>query len=288
MRENIIDKIVNKISINDYPELEQKVEDTLINLDKIYSFIVYVRYDEQDTLCGWSIQYNVSQNDKYNTLLANDVKQQVLQIINDFKKQDEVKYVIGYGQPSANLMLELYDPMICKLSKTLHDKWNKLLYDDICQDCRLIILQLHSKGYYINKRLVEKCLTNYVLQQIKKERDVSFISLDTPIKNEGEDKDMCLSDMVPDTCSLYIQTDSDLEEAHQAIFNEIKQFIIDRYGERAFDQLYRSYANGTTYSYTQNLLWKIKRDLDNTGLLNDLKNRYFQEVYFVIRMSLRV
>lgn len=275
MRENIIDKIVVKININDYNNLEQLVDNSLINLDKIYSFIVYVRYDEQDTLCGWSIQYNISQIDKYNTLLKQSVKEDVIRIINNFKKQDKVKYVIGYGQPSVNLILELFDPLICKLSRVQHDKWQQLLYDDLCQDCRWLIIELYNKGYYLNKRLIEKSFYNLILQQIKKERDITFVSLDSPMSNNnGEDKELRLGDTIPDTLPLYYERDDNLKEAQQQIFDEIKAFVIDKYGERAFDQLYRSYANGTTYSYTQNLLWKIKRDLEKTGLLKDLKDRY--------------
>ena len=154
MKENVLNKIVITLDKDDTREqiCKKLTTSLLMSQDKIYSYLIYSQYDHT-TFKGWSIEYLVSQDEQYNTLNIEDCIFDIAKTVLKDKKLKEHKYVIGYKQPSLNIMCTLFEPCINKLANNIKQRWNDLEYEDLCQTCKLVMCILYSKGYYIHKHL---------------------------------------------------------------------------------------------------------------------------------------
>ena len=74
-------------------EIEELLTELLSATETIYSYIVYIKY-ENDLLLGWLLEYMISQTDKNNTLKSSDVVSEILEIISKHRRSDKTK-VIG-------------------------------------------------------------------------------------------------------------------------------------------------------------------------------------------------
>lgn len=270
-QENKIENIVIKLDKSDaVSDLEGPIRD----IGKIYSCIVYNVYNN-DVLVGWEIKLNISQTNKFNTLKADDVIRYInttLQKPND----DAVVAIAGHMQPSVELIVKLYKPLIIKLAQEQHQRWQYLEMEDLIQMCNLVICDLYYKGYYIHKRLIRRAFINYVLMHIRKDKNKPvIISLEQEYSKTDNDDRVTVADMIPDVEGIYARDDKDDEEVHCRILREVKDIVIDFIGPRQYDQLLREYSNKSTTNWSRRLMVKIKAHLFEMGISSKSYDKYY-------------
>ena len=276
-RDNVLFKVSKLISCNlEMDEIEQLLTELLSTTETIYSYIVYIKY-ENDLLLGWLLEYMLSQTDENNTLKSSDVVSEILEIISKHRRSDKTK-VIGYRQPNLDLIIKLLDPLVKKLASYENRKWRQFEYDDLCQMCRLVITELYNKGYYIHKSVVQKSFENYVLMQLRPERNKPAIVSIDDILCTGKGDDMEKVRLVDTIADDYEEQEKESfdNEVTMKIFEEVKDIIIDLVGERRFDQLFRDYSNRHTTTQTRKMMNKIKDYFITIGItMEDFINKYY-------------
>ena len=237
--------------------------------DNIYSYLVYAEY-ENKVLTGWTIKYIISQDEQYNTLNVSDIVAQIAADI--IKDNNSVKksYVIGYKQPPLEILCELFDPLMRKLALKQHRQWPKLEYEDLLQTCRLTMCVLYTKGYYVNKRLLEQSFYNAVLIQLRKEKNAPVITSlnDITFSTEGQEA-LSVEDMLPDYNAIYEEQDKEDAEEHEQIIAEERNIVKEMIGERQYDQLVREYGNRCTTNRGQRQVARIKGKLKESKILKE-------------------
>ena len=191
----------------------------------------------------------------------------------------EQKRVLGYNQPDIEVMIEAYDPLVNKLAKQQNEHWKCFEHEDLCQMCRLTMLKLYRKGYYIHKRLLYKSFNNDILMSLRHERDrptiVSFE--DTFYKTASADSEKLLvADIVPDTELIEKEELELYEENTRLIFEEVKEIIVELIGIRQFNELMRDYGNKHTTTWSRKCMQKIKNHFAKLGLTRkEFDNKYY-------------
>lgn len=276
MAENTLNKISQKISVKSSDEeIVEQLEDVLLDLETVYSYLVYAKYKDEQ-LMGWLIEYNVSQIDEYNTLVAEDIIYEILAQIKN-SKEKKVANVIGYKQPSLELMLKLYDSLVKKLSLKQSERWTELEYEDAYQMCQYTMLKLYRKNYYIHKRLLERAYENDVLLFLRRNKDKpDTVSIDQIVYDAGDDNEkLTIADMLPDTKAIEEQEDIEDQEVFNAIFAEVKDIIVELVGERQFEQLLRDYGQKHTTAWSRKKMQQIKEHLKKLGITWKSFNRRY-------------
>lgn len=272
-RENLLSNIVQKIGVDDDVALE--VKNQLKDVKKIHSFIAYGKYTKNGDFKYWEIHYNVSQSSRFNTITIQDV---VDKLSEDLPKHlnGECVAVHSFKQPNLTLLLKQYKPLIFKLSKELHGKWEFLEMEDLMQMCSFVICELYYKNYYVHKALIRRSFANYVLMHIRKNKNRPVIcSLEQMYHKSDDDSNVTIADMVPDTKLLDEQDDKENEEVMTQIITEVKDIIIDLIGPRQYDQLLREYANKQTTPWSRKLMYTIKAKLFDMGITIKSFNKYY-------------
>lgn len=252
-------------------QIQKHIDVVMNEIGSAYSVIILSDRSNNDR---YRIRYAVSETEKYNTVSKKNVVDKIASCI----AQPSIlgKMVVGYIQPPVDLMVELYDPLIHKLATKQHRCWQQIEYEDLCQMCRMTLVLLYNKGYYIHKSLLEKAFENEVLQEMRKiSSDVKFVSFET---HEGGGEDMeklTLGDTICDTDLENKKQDEESIQISNEIFNEVKSILIDIIGERQFEQLFRDYANGHTSTWSRRKMQTIKAIFEKEGLTRKLFNNKY-------------
>ena len=115
MAGTVTSKLVQKISVEQSDEeIKNSLHTVLDELKKIYSYLVYAEY-KNEVLIRWKIEYTISQDDRYNTLDAENLVDEIFNILKS-STEKKVSSVIGYKQPSLEIQLEVFEPFINKLA----------------------------------------------------------------------------------------------------------------------------------------------------------------------------
>lgn len=276
MEDNVLTKIVQYVQLTDTKEeVLSNAISILMHYDKIYSYIVYQIYKDEEVV-RYTIQYTISQREDFNTIAIGDVLTNIIGILFDSEK--DVKKVLGYGQPSLDVALEAYDPLVHKLAKYENSKWKQFEYEDLCQICRLVMCKLHRKGYYIHKRLLQKAFTNEILISLRHEKNAPpIVSFEDCFfsKATGDSDDLTIADTIPDT-SIQENEEKEYEElAEKLIFEEVKDIVIELIGIRQWNELMRDYGNKHTTAWSRKLMQKIKHHFETLGLTREDFNRKY-------------
>lgn len=247
----------------------------LNDFDKIYSYIIYAKHNNEEVSC-WKIDYHISQVPKYNTLICNNIIPEITDKL--YKSKNDTHTIVGYAQPPIELMLELYDPLVCKCAKEQCNRWRDLEYDDAVSMCRMVMLILANKGYYIHKQLLRKSFNMYVLKYLRKNiNSPELVSLEKVMYCGGDEDDtLTLADMIADTSIEEKEQDKDNEIAVKAIFEEVKAIIIELVGERQFEQLLRDYGHKHTTTWSRSKMLQIKKRFKELGLNARSFNKYYE------------
>ena len=277
MADNVLMHVKQKISAaTDIKRVEEILCETFDGIDNIYSYLIYAEYDVNPI--QYTIQYNISQNEDLNTLTLEDVLTGVIHVLEsvDITKK---KKIVGYGQPSLEIVLQTYDPLVHKLARYQKDRWKQYDYDDLCQICRLVMVRLYRKGYYIHRRLLQRSFENEVWMDVKKHRGERLVSFEdtfyTPIS--GTSEELVFADIVPDEEALEKEKEQEEKEINLLIFNEVKELITDYIGVRQWNELMRDYGNNHTTSWSRKMLQKIKKYMAELGITRkDFINKYYE------------
>ena len=252
--------------------IRKHVETVMCEFVNIYSVLIVIKDTNSSK---YNIRYAISETEKYNVIDKENVLNVVLSSIRK-DLNNKGKHIVGHIQPPIDLMIDLYDPLIQKLAMKQHRHWQQIEYEDLCQICRMTLVLLYNKGYYVHKRLLEKSFNNEVLQEVRKlSSDVKFLSLET---NENGDEDMeklTLKDTICDMDLEYEKQDTENKEISNQIFDEVKAILIDIMGERQFEQLFRDYANGHTSSWSRRKMQTIKAIFEKEGLNRKIFNNKY-------------
>lgn len=266
MSYNILTTMKIKISIND--DIKAILNEYLKNIKKIYSYVIY--NIEKDELIGWLIKINISEKDEFNTLYVINIINNIYNIItnNNLKKS-----IIGYEQPSLEIMLEAYEPFFKKLVDKQVKKWKNIEYDDAYQICMLTVLKLYRKKYYLHKTLLINSYNNEVLLTLRKRKnEPCTVSFDDVIITD--EKPIRLVDVIEDTNYNEEQKDIEHKEYIKKVFYDMKDILIDYMGERQFEQFYKEYANKRTTDWSRRKLTRVKNYLNKIGINKSSFDKY--------------
>lgn len=274
MAENITNKLVQRISVNHTDEeIKSQLHTVLDELETIYSYLIYAKYKAEKLVC-WQIEYTISQTDKYNTLHSCIVVEEIFAVLKE-SNEKKVSNVIGYKQPSLDIQIELFEPLINKLALKQTQRWPQIEYEDACQICRMTMLNLYRKGYYLHPTLVERCYNNDILSSIRKDKNKpEIISIDKVVHHDGDNTPLTIGDMLPDTQAEEDAEQKDAEEFIQLVFGQVKEIIVELIGERQFEQLMRDYGNKHTTSWSRKKMQQLKDKFKQMGINWESFNRY--------------
>ena len=81
MAGTVTSKLVQKISVEQSDEeIKNSLHTVLDELKMIYSYLVYAEY-KNEVLIRWKIEYTISQDDRYNTLDAENLVDEIFNIL---------------------------------------------------------------------------------------------------------------------------------------------------------------------------------------------------------------
>ena len=249
--------------------------ESLSVIDFIYAYVIY----KKDGL--YDIKYMISETTEYNTINTRDAAIDINNIILNDKKHNICKKILGHKQPCKEILIEVLDPLINKLSSQMLRAWGTYYeYDDLCQICRLMMITLIDKGYYIHKSLLYKCFENYILCQLRSEKGKpTIVNFEEPAYQSGGGDDMeklTVADIIPDKDDLLTEEDRVNKDAQMLIFGEIKEILIEFIGQRQYDQLLRDYYTGNTTSWSRRTMQRFKEHLAKLGITKeDFINKYY-------------
>ena len=276
MTDNVLIKFSHHISANlSDSEIILKVIKSLEEVESIYSYLIHAKYKD-NVLTEWIIQYMISQQEEFNTLKVKDIIPTVTKQI--IENKNTVKTVISYKQPSIEVMLKLYEPLIRKLAIEQCNNWPELEYEDAVSICRMTMFKLYKAGYYIHKHLLRKAFIRDILMSLRKSRNKpETVSIYEIIYVNGMDNDpVTLEDMLPDK-QIDLQNEEEEEEnIKRKIFEEVKQILIEYFGERQFDQLFRDYGNKHTTEWSRKKMIQVKELFKKLGLDYKTFRRYYE------------
>ena len=275
METNVLHKIYHPIDakLSD-AEISNQITIVLKELEAVYSYLIRANY-KRNELVGWTIEYNIAQTDEYNTLKYTDIIDDIVNTI--ICSRDKTAVVIGYKQPTLELMTKLYEPFLHRLAIDQSNKWAELEYEDVLSICWLVMTKLYRKGYYIHKTLLIKSLNNAILTELRHSRNKpEVVSLEKLFYDNGQDDALSIADTVPDTNAESYKDDKENDEVLQLIFNEIKDILIDNMGQRQFDQLFRDYSNKNTTAWSRKKMQTVKNLLNRMGISWNSFRRYYE------------
>lgn len=237
---------------------------TLYEGEKVYSYVITSVYKKQ-ILDGITLTVHTSQNDRYNRIDGEHMTQEVLRAAKDLYSKQEHAYVIGFGQPSIELQLEVFEPYMQKLAGEQFKKW-EIPYDELYQLCRISMFKLYSKGYYVNHKLLRQTFINDVLMLLRKQPKYETISLYACKKNVKNNDNMYLYDSVEDERATKQFEDIDDKSEEDDITGYQKELIIAQVGEEAYKQLLEEYGNKRTTEWSRRTVHKLKHKFQKDGL----------------------
>ena len=266
MEYNILTKISQTISANlSDDEILSEIKNALRETDKIYSYLIRTKC-KNNVLQNWHIEYNISQDDKYNDIRAYLIVEKIFTTLIGSKNATQSS-VIGYKQSRIETMLTLYKPLMRNLALEQCERWRELEYEDALSTCQLLMLKLHSKGYYIHKRLLKRSFENEILMQLRHSKNKpEILSLDQVMHSDGDSSEIVLGDMLPYVNAEIEAEKRDDDELIASIFEEVKRIIIELIGERQFEQLLRDYGQKHTTSWSCKKMRQIKQKFNQLGI----------------------
>lgn len=221
----------------------------------------------------------VSSTPSFNTIDHDTAFENVLEKIVDYITRLSDDKCICFDQPPIELMIELYQPMIRKMSKRIQSNWRHYEYDDLVAIGNFCMVKLHQKGYYINKWLLWTAFNNEILCECRdlKHKPI-IVSLYDKTKSDIklDSNDITYADMIEDEDYKIEKEQEDEQQLEKYIFEQVKSIIIERIGPRQWDQLYRDYSKCHTDGTNSRSTMKRMRDyLKSLGLTRqDFINMY--------------
>lgn len=221
---------------------------------KLYSYKVLLKLKD-DIQIGWQIEVMVSQTDSYNTIKTFDACMDCIDIVNQGAKEQTV--LVGFKQPPIDLMVQLYEPLVNKLASEQQLHW-PIELEDLKQICRLTIIKLWDKGYFIHKSLIQKTFIRDVLLLMRSRRkDVDEIKFSKLDKEKREYVAYIEDESAQDDFDCIVI--GDREE-----LDNRREIVQDMVGKRTYEQMLREYQTKTVSSITRTRVNRLKNKLGGT------------------------
>lgn len=235
-----------------------KISEIMYDNPTAYSCILM--YDKNTYKC----KINFCTDTTYNTFSVEDITETLLQGILHTDVNKLNKKTITYCQPDLSLILRVFYPYINKMVTFTHLHWQFLERADLLQDAYLVICKLYKKKYYINRYLVENSYKNYILQQLRSNKNrpdvISFEQLASDCDN------LELLEQVPDAL---VQEQDEMRLHHIAmtqLLNKLKPLIVYKIGDRGFEQLLKEYAGKRTTDWSRRATQDLRAYLASLGI----------------------
>lgn len=148
-----------------------------------------------------------------------------------------------YIQPSLELWLEYYKPLLSKMVIDAHPYYEKLIpeKDELTSILYLTIVRLYAKGYYLHKYLIKRSFYNALNHECRKlKQHQNDASLEEPISRDEDQNEITLLDQLEDQSAteqarqLSTYTEQDYWED---MFNLIKATMLEDMSELSFDRI---------------------------------------------------
>lgn len=229
-------------------DILDKINTSLQDWNSVYSYSLY----KQDI--GYRLEVCCSIIVHYNVHSVATIVERIEQVLNTPSQEQLVSYL----QPPLDIVLRTHEPLVRLLAKQQHARWNKLEREDLEQMARMVICILYNSGYLIHKRLIIKAYNNYVLQQLRKERNKpTLVSLDAPIAVKGQN--LSIKDTVRDEeYEAWLQDEED-REANIQLMEHYRNRVKAHLGERQYRQLIHEYSNKSTTDWSRKTLYNLKK-----------------------------
>lgn len=238
----------------------------LLPKDPIYSF--FLRKNQQ-----YELIYYVSDCQKYNTLKPENV----LNLLKGFTSKSTG--ILCFGQPSIDIMIELFDPYMMKLASDVMKKYKSYEFDDLFQECRVCAIELYNKGYYLNKALIATAFKNHVIDKHRWSNRLCRVEEDTlkllsEIAVSGiSDEDLTFEDVTEDPEFRITYEEEMHRQSMHDIYEEVKQYIVQSIGLRGFEQLEREITTGYMSEWGRRHRRKLTEAMLQDGLTKDFLYR---------------
>lgn len=232
-----------------------------MDIDNVYSVLV-LRFENY-----WSIQLNIFDKGEYNTLLIDNILQDIFTIIDINKLCNTSRTIIGYIQPSIELMLRAFNPLIVSITYKAVKRWQQLDFDTAYDLAQVTMFELYNKNYYIHLNLFKQCYNNNVLLYLRSsKKDTQYlVSLEEIIVQASKNDTFTIQDTLIDKEDFNRRVDQETDELRQSVFRRVKDILILYMGERQFNQLLRDYQNHNTTSWSRTKMHQIRQIFTKYG-----------------------
>lgn len=235
----------------------------------IYSF--FLRKNRQ-----YELVYYICDTPKYNTLKP----ERVLDLLTDFSTKSTG--ILCFGQPSIDLMIELFDPYMTKLASEAIRKYKSYEFDDMFQECRMCAIELYNKGYYLNKSLIATAFRNRIIDAYRwrssairnDEDNMKFLS-DIAVSGVT-DEDLTFEDVAEDPEFRITYEEEMHRQSMHDMYEHVKQYIVEAIGERGFEQLFREIATGYMSEWGRRHRRKLMELMETHGITKE----YLYRIYY--------
>lgn len=234
---------------------------TLAPYERVYSYILYDNTHVKERLGDYKIVVLVSKTERYNTLPVDVVIADICKyLLVPMDNPHRAENVMGYAQPSLDILVEAYQPLIHKLALQQHQFWRKIEVDDLLQMCAHQLVLLYRRGYYIHKRLLSTSFNNAVLKSLRKNHKTT----------------------VPLTAAMTVADEYD-SEAETTQRNDILtqyelQLVQTVVTPATLAQLINDYKNKCTNAWTMSTVKRIRDQLSKRGHTRDnIIHKIFEE-----------
>ena len=235
----------------------------MAELTKYKAAYSYVSYRTQDK---YRVQVNISNIDAFNSYSIDYIAACVQYDVTC--RQPDKGGTLGYINPPLELFIRMADPLVYKLCDRFHMQWPQSDVDDLRQSCRLTIVRLYNKGMYLHPRLIARVFYNDMMMEYRKNPIRTDIdSLDKIAYGDGDDLEITIGDQLDDPAAEE-QIDKIIENAATMwAFDKVRTVIINRFGQRAYEQLLREYGSfGRTTEMGRKRMQDLKKLLNKLGL----------------------
>lgn len=246
--------------------IRQALTDTLGDITHVYSWILYDKKNE------YLLSILVSETRVYNTLLVNNIADDILQALTQYHKTDKRKQVITHKQPPLEILCETYRPLVYSLCIQQHTYWPQIELEDLIQMCNLRICILYQQGYYIHKKLLNRAFANAVLVFLRPERYKPHIaSLDeiSDSKSGGDENVSPLEVIEDESASEEIQNAIDEMDGYtfeDLLSSEMRNVVLEFVSQRTYDQWKIEYGTKTVSRQTASQVNALKSKLSALGI----------------------
>lgn len=255
---NVLTKFTLTVAKEDVALSERLLVSLLTVVDNVSSYIIYSVYRSNE-LKSWRIECYVSQTERFNCIPKDEAIKEIVCSINTSLTANKPKTVIGWRQPPLEVLIEILEPLVNKLAIEQSQAWKIFEFDDLKQVCRMAICNLYNGGYYVHKNLVRRTFLNTILMKLRKERRKPLmVALDDAVGHDEQGNEITYLDVIADDNSYMEMFSMESAESKENLLAQQRALVIERIGQRQYDQLIREYSNKMTTNAGRTKLNRLK------------------------------